>query len=182
MRWRKRRKPRPRGRPPCPACGAPQAACAAQPRRRLDAGICARLPSWRCRRIRSSTTAPICASSRRCSAIPLSRSAAAGRRCRPTPSSGRARAAPMLRCCAGILSSATICRRTRRAGDVYDAAVAEGGQALPVAPRPRRHRHGRRADAQGAQRAGRRPHQAARSLARAPRSASISSSPSATSW
>ena len=72
----------------------------------------------------------------------------------------------MSRCCASGWPSPTISPRDKADGELYDDAVDGGGAALPGPPRPRRDRQRRRADACGAQRAGRQAHAPACGLAR----------------
>ena len=74
---------------------------------------------------------------------------------------------PTSPCCAGVWSSPMICAPSR-SGRSLRRGRHRSGQALPVASRAGGHRQRRRADAEGAQRAGRNAHQTARSFARAP--------------
>ena len=84
----------------------------------------------------------------------------------PTPSSRRARAVPTWRCCAVISSSAAISRRIRKPATCMTPLVVEAVKRFQLRQATRRDRQRRRAAAQSPQRSGRRPHQAARSVAR----------------
>ena len=73
---------------------------------------------------------------------------------------------PTSHCCAGISSSPTISHRSRSRAKLRRLRHRRR-QAVPVASRARGHRQRRRADAESAERTGRRAHQTTRSLARA---------------